>query len=130
MESAALYNVWGGIMIGTIWRAGNLGLAFAVELAAIAALAYWGFRVGGSPLERIVLGIGAPAAAIVLWALFAAPKSTFSVPGMYWVVAVLMFGGAGLALWTTGHHVLGVLLPAVFVVNLLIIKVMHLAPAN
>lgn len=67
-------------MIGTAWRMGNLGLAFLVELGAVAALAYAGFRMGTTVPVRLALGIGAPAAAIVLWGLFAAPRATVSVP--------------------------------------------------
>lgn len=114
-------------MIGTIWRLGNLGLAFALELAAIAALAYWGFHSGASTGTRVVLGIGAPAVAIVLWGLFAAPKATFGSPALYVLTVVLVIGGAALALWSTGQHVIGVLLVALFVANLAIVKGMHLA---
>jgi hypothetical protein len=113
--------------IGTIWRLGNLGLAFALELAAIAGLAYWGFHTGAGTGIRVVLGIGAPALAIVLWALFAAPQATFGSPVLYALTALLVFGGAALALWSTGQHVLGVLLVALFVANLAIVKGMHLA---
>ena|ERR1700754_3387749 len=114
-------------MISTIWRLGNLGLAFALELAAIAALAYWGFHTGTTTPTKAALGIGTPAAAIVLWALFAAPKATFSSPVLYAATAVVVFGGAALALWSAGHQVLGVLLVALFVANLAIVKGMHLA---
>jgi hypothetical protein len=113
-------------MIETIWRVGNLGLAFALELAAIVALGYWGFHVGGSVGGKVLPGIGVPAVAIVLWALFAAPKATVSSPVLHWITVVLVFGGAAVALWTSGQHLLGVLLPVVFVANLAIINGMHL----
>lgn len=47
----------------------SLALKFLLELAAFAAFAYWGATVS------IVLAIAAPALAIVLWGVFAAPKS-------------------------------------------------------
>lgn len=110
----------------TAWRLGNLGLAFLLELAAIAALGYWGFHVAGSTAVRIVLGLGAPALAIVAWALFAAPTATFAAPALYWLTVTLVFGGAGAGLWVSHQQVLGVLLPVLFVANLVIIKAMHL----
>jgi hypothetical protein len=113
-------------MMETVWRLGNLGLAFALELSAIAALGYWGFHVPGSATIRIVLGIGAPALAIVLWALFAAPKATFAAPAWYGLTAALVFGGAAAGLWMSDQRVPGVLLPVLFVANLAIIKAMHL----
>jgi hypothetical protein len=113
-------------MIDTIWRVGNLGLAFALELAAIVALGYWGFQAGGSTAGKVLLGLGTPAVAIVLWALFAAPQASVSSPVLHWVTVVLVFGGAAVGLWASGQHLLGVLLPVVFVANLAIINGMHL----
>src|SRR5262245_15443156 len=55
-------------------RAFSLALKFVVELAAFAAFAYWGASVGNGAVA-VVLAIAAPAVAIVLWGLFAAPRS-------------------------------------------------------
>jgi hypothetical protein len=55
-------------------RALSLALKFLVELAAFAAFAYWGASVG-SGAAAVVLAIVAPGLAIVLWGLFAAPRS-------------------------------------------------------
>ena len=55
-------------------RATNLLLKFLLELAAFAAFAYWGGTVGSGAVS-VVLAIAAPAVAIVLWAVFAAPRS-------------------------------------------------------
>jgi len=57
----------------------SLVLKFLVELAAFAAFAYWGASVG-SGLWPVVLAIAAPAAAIALWARFAAPRSGRRLP--------------------------------------------------
>ncbi|HEX5116101.1 MAG TPA: YrdB family protein [Pseudonocardiaceae bacterium] len=113
-------------MIGTAWRMGNLGLAFLLELGAVAALCYWGFNTGGSLPIRLTLGIGAPAVAIVLWALFAAPQATFSVPVLAVITKVLVFGGAAVALWQADQRVLAIVFPAVVVANLLVINLGHL----
>lgn len=55
-------------------KAANLALKFALELAAVVAFGYWGATVGSGAIP-VVLAIGAPAAAVVLWGRFAAPKS-------------------------------------------------------
>ncbi|MGW3917701.1 YrdB family protein, partial [Streptomyces sp. NPDC005070] len=57
------------------WFAANEILAFVVELAALACLSWWGFTVGDSGPLHILLGLGVPLTAIVLWSLFAAPKA-------------------------------------------------------
>ncbi len=46
----------------------NLALRFVLELAALAALAYWGFHTGHSLLGDVALGVGAPLLAAVIWA--------------------------------------------------------------
>jgi Protein of unknown function (DUF2568) len=62
----------------TTFQAVNLALKFALEVVAVAAFAYWGASVGGG--FAIVLAIAAPLAAILLWARFAAPRSTTRLP--------------------------------------------------
>ncbi|HEX3592824.1 MAG TPA: YrdB family protein [Pseudonocardiaceae bacterium] len=114
-------------MISTIWRVGNLGLAFALELAAIAALGYWGFRAGTSTVMELLLGLGTPAVAIVLWALFAAPKATPGSPVLYWATVVVVFGGAALGLMFAGQHLLGEVFALVVIANLVIVKAQHLS---
>jgi hypothetical protein len=55
-------------------RTFSLALKFALELAAFAAFAYWGASV------NIAVAIAAPALAIVLWGIFAAPRSNRRLP--------------------------------------------------
>jgi hypothetical protein len=57
----------------------NLALKFALELGAIAAFATWGASVG-SGAGAVALAIGAAAVAILLWGVFAAPRSTHRLP--------------------------------------------------
>ena len=59
----------------TALRAVNDALAFLLELAALAALAVWGFTVGGSWPLRILLGVGAPALMVVVWGFLLAPNA-------------------------------------------------------
>jgi hypothetical protein len=75
-------------------HATNEGLAFLLELAAIASLAWWGFTV------NVVLGLAFPILTIALWGLFAAPKAKFVVPlATVLAVKALVFGSAAIALY-------------------------------
>ncbi|SFQ07249.1 YrdB family protein [Actinomadura madurae] len=83
----------------------NEGLAFLLEIAAIAALAWWGFTTGGGILTGAVLGVGAPVAAMILWGLFAAPRARFTVAlPLVLLVKAVVFGAGALALYGVGHH--------------------------
>src|SRR4051812_3223258 len=53
-----------------------LAVRFALELCALAALAWWGFSFGDGAVSYVV-GLGAPVAAAVVWGVLAAPKGRF-----------------------------------------------------
>jgi uncharacterized protein DUF2568 len=93
-------------------RAANLALKFLLELAAFAALAYWGATV------NIALAILAPAVAIVLWALFAAPRSERRLPTATRVPFELaVFGAAAVALVAADQPVAAIVFAVLAVVN-------------
>lgn len=80
-------------------RAANLALRFLLELAALAALAYWGAHTG-SGVVRVLLAIAVPLAGAVVWGLWCAPRSQRRLaPGPRTVVEAAVFGlgAAGLA---------------------------------
>ena len=105
-------------MIPRWLHAGNEALAFLLELAALAALGWWGLSTGQSFAGNLVLGIGAPLVAVVLWWLFAAPRATVKLPlaGVLAVKAVV-FGGAALALSGVGHGGLAVAFAVIAIAN-------------
>jgi Protein of unknown function (DUF2568) len=43
-------------------KGANLPLRFLLELCALGALGYWGFKTGGALVAKVGLGIGAPLA--------------------------------------------------------------------
>lgn len=93
-------------------------LAFVLELGALAALGYWGFTVSESWLVKLLLGLGAPAAAAVVWGLFAAPRATFELPlAAVLVVKAIVFGAATAALYARGHRTLAIVFAVVVVIN-------------
>ncbi|KQX54521.1 MULTISPECIES: YrdB family protein [unclassified Streptomyces] len=78
----------------------NEGLAFLLEVAALAVLAWWGWESAENTALRLLLAVAAPALAATVWGLFAAPKARIKVP-LAGVLAVkaLVFGAATLALF-------------------------------
>ena len=99
-------------------RAANLGLKFLLELAAFAALAYWGADIS------IVVAVAAPAVAIALWAVFAAPKSARRLPaGARIPFELLVFAAAVAALFADGAPTLAVVLAALVVINAALLTV-------
>jgi hypothetical protein len=87
----------------------NEPLAFILELAALAALAWWGFTAGGNVIVRVVLGLGTPVAAMVLWGMFAAPRARFKVAlPLVLLVKAAVFGAGALALYGVDRPALAV----------------------
>ncbi len=99
-----------------ILKATNLGLRFLLELIALGALGYWGFRTGQSALLRWVLGLGTPLLAAVVWGNFIAPKAPFQVPGL----DLLVFGLAAAGLYAAGRAELAAIYGLVVGVNKLL----------
>jgi hypothetical protein len=93
-------------------RIANLGLRFLLELGALVALAYGGWRTAGPELwQRLLLAVLFPVAAALIWGRWVAPRSDRKLadPARLlpeWVV----FGGATAVLVVTGHSYLGVAL--------------------
>lgn len=105
----------------TTLRWGNATLTFLLELAALAALAYWGTRADNLAL-KIALGVGLPGLAAVLWGLFAAPHATYSVPFVGLAVKVAVFGSAVIGLYLAGRHPLALTFGAVILANAVLLS--------
>ena len=105
--------------------AANLTLRFLLELAAIGALGYWGFRTGDGPLAKAALGLGAPTLAIVVWGAFVAPKASVAVtePGRL-LISLAVFGAAALALYATHHDTLVWVFAGLVAVNVTLLHVL------
>ncbi|MFF9112250.1 MULTISPECIES: YrdB family protein [unclassified Streptomyces] len=112
------------------WYAANELLAFLLELAALSCLGWWGFTVGGTPATAALLGLGLPLAAVVLWALFAAPRARLRprLPVVLVVKAVVLGGGAA-ALYGVGHHLAGAAGAVVVVANTALAESFRRPPA-
>jgi hypothetical protein len=88
----------------SILKGANLALRFLLELSALAALCYWGFKTGTGTISKVVLGIGAPLATAVLWSTFVAPAAPVSSPGaLRFLLELAVFGVAAAALYSAGR---------------------------
>jgi Protein of unknown function (DUF2568) len=96
----------------------NEGLAFLLELLMIAGLAVWGSQAVSGLAGRIALAVVTPALAIVIWALFAAPRARIRLPvaGVLAVKAVVFAGGTA-AVYSTGWHAAAIAFAIVAAVN-------------
>jgi hypothetical protein len=102
----------------------NLGVAFLLELAMLAAFAYWGLQTDASLPLRVVLGIGVPLLAALIWARFMAPKSARRLTGTrYLLLKFILFGLAAIALAVAGQSTLAVVFVVVAVINQLLLVV-------
>jgi hypothetical protein len=100
-------------------RALNLGLAFVLELALLAALAYWGFQLDATTAVQWLAGIGAPVALAVVWGLVAAPRARRRLPPSKLIAFKLVVFTLGAALlYSTGQHGPAIALGALALVNL------------
>lgn len=102
-----------------VLRGANLALAFQLELVMLAALAYVGWQATSILLLQIALAIVLPTIAIVVWALWAAPRATgrLKQPGLT-LLKVVLFGATAAALWAVGQGPLAALFALVCALNL------------
>jgi Protein of unknown function (DUF2568) len=85
-------------------KGANLALRFALELAALAAVGWWGWDAGG-PL----LAIAAVVAVIVVWGAFVAPRRRFDLATPVRLgIELAVWLAAGAALYATAHSALAV----------------------
>jgi hypothetical protein len=101
----------------TALRAANAVARFALELCALAALAYWGFATGDGA-GRFLLGIGVPALTVLAWGTFGSPGAPLraSLP-LRLVLLAVIFGWAVAGLAAVNHAALAIALGAAAVAN-------------
>ncbi|UNK70008.1 YrdB family protein [Microbacterium sp. H1-D42] len=88
-----------------------------VLLAALATLALWGFATWTLPWS-VVVGIGAPAIVLVLWALVLSSKPVLRLhPFLRALVELLIYVGVTLAWWSMGSAWIGIAFAVVAVTS-------------
>ena len=95
----------------------NMGLSFGVEVAMWFAFGYWGFSFDSTALSWL-LGIGVPLMTVVLWAIWAAPKSKTRLTQPRLVIfKMTLFVLAAVALLQTGKTNLAVTFLVLAILN-------------
>ena len=93
-------------------------LRFFIELFAFVTLGIWGFVSFPLPWPGVLIGLGAPALAILLWALFNSPKAVFRIdPFGQALVEIAVFSAAAIAWWMMGQPVVAVVFAVVAAVS-------------
>ena len=89
---------------------GALVLRFLLEVAGVAALVWWGIKVGTDDISRAGLAILAGVGFIIIWALIVAPKARNPLsPTTRWLIGTVLLMLAAVALWTVGPQELAIL---------------------
>ncbi len=102
-------------------RRGNLLLAFVLELGMLAAFCYAGWVSTNIFWLKLVLAIGLPGIAIVLWAVWAAPgakKRRLKMPALL-LFKLAIFAVATAAWWVAGQAFIASIFAALVVINAL-----------
>jgi hypothetical protein len=101
-------------------RAANLTLAFAVELAMLAAFAVAGWGATSILWLRLALAVGLPALAIALWAVWGAPKAKTRLKrGGLALFKLVLFGLATLAWALAGLPLIAAIFGTLAAINVL-----------
>lgn len=92
---------------------GAIGIAevirFVLELFAFVSLGIWGFLAWPGPWLNVVLGIGTPLFAILLWALFRSPRAVVRLDAFgKALIEILIMGSAALAWLMLGQPIVAV----------------------
>lgn len=82
----------------------NQLIYFLLELSMFASLGYIGFRSNSHSYGKYVTGFGLPLTAVVLWGIFAAPRSVHRLETPYRsMFALTLFGLTALLLHRAGY---------------------------
>jgi hypothetical protein len=100
----------------------NLVLRFVCELAALIALAWWGFSLGS--VVGVLVGLVVALAAAGLWGAFIAPRAPrrLADPARF-AVELVVFGAATAALVALDHVLLAVVFAVAAIVTAALTRV-------
>lgn len=86
-------------------KAVNDGVRFVLELCALAAIAYWGWRTENSTATKLLLGLGGVLLVAVVWGVFGSEgDAVVEVPtAVRIVIEVAVFAAATAALAAVGR---------------------------
>lgn len=100
-------------------KALNDGVRFILELLALAAVAYWGWRTGGSTATKLLLAVGSVVLIAVVWGVFRPESDAIvEVPtAVRILIEVAVFAAATAALAAVGRPRLAIAFAIVAAIN-------------
>jgi hypothetical protein len=103
-------------------RVSNLAIRFILELVILFSLGYWGFHFDSGLIIKIILGIGLPLIAAIIWGMTISPKAKIRLPliGIL-IIEFIIFGTAVLCLISSGIKVFPMIFGIVAIINRYII---------
>ncbi len=117
-EDARMKSPEGTKGVLTIMKQANLLLALLLELGVLAALVYWGFVTGAALPVKVVLGIGAPVVAIIIWSIWGAPRSQRRLQGAsYWLLRIAFNAAGAVALYLANQPIWAVIFVLLAAIN-------------
>jgi hypothetical protein len=103
----------------------NAAARFLLELCALAAIGYWGFKTGDGAM-KFVLGIGVPVLTIIVWGTFGSPGAPLrTTPLLRLALLVVIYGWAAGGLHFAGQTTLAVALACAAVLNTVLLHVLR-----
>ncbi len=104
-----------------VLKAANLALSFFLELCLVVAYGLWGFATGSDLITKLALGIGVPAAVIVVWSIFLAPASKRRLTGIpHWILEIALFALSMVALYLADRAALSIGFAVLYVINVVL----------
>ncbi|MGD8748553.1 MAG: YrdB family protein [Balneolaceae bacterium] len=88
----------------------NLGLRGLMEAGIVLALGYWGYLTGDTKATKILLCIAVPLVGFGFWGAVDFSRMGKFSESLRLIQELLISGLAALALYSTGAHLLGILL--------------------
>nr|WP_218869237.1 YrdB family protein [Leifsonia psychrotolerans] len=89
-------------------------MRFVLELFTFVSLGIWGFATWPLPWPGVLIGIGAPALALLLWALFRSPKAVIRIdPFGKALVEICVMGSAVFAWFALGQPIVAIVFAVV-----------------
>lgn len=99
-------------------KSANLALRFLLEICALVALGYWGFNIKRDLPIRLILGIGAPLLAMLVWGTLGAPAASARLPEpQRLLLELVILGTAAVALYASGARTVAGLFALAVAVN-------------
>jgi hypothetical protein len=95
----------------------NLTLRALMETGIVLGLATWGVHAGDGPIEKILLGIGAPTVGFGFWGAVDFHRAGRAGEGMRLVQELLVSGLAAAALYAAAGPVPGIILAALSILH-------------